>query len=67
LVYSLLYILGAIALGLHLHHAFWSAFQTMGWSNKVWRRRLEVIGDIYAIVIAAGFSIIPLYFLIFGN
>ena len=67
LIYSGLYILGAIALGLHLHHAFWSAFQTLGWSNNVWRKRLEVIGDVYAIIIAAGFSIIPLYFLIFGN
>jgi succinate dehydrogenase / fumarate reductase cytochrome b subunit len=67
LIYSLLYILGAVALGLHLHHAFWSALQTIGWSNNVWRKRLEVIGDIYAVIIAAGFSIIPLYFLIFGN
>jgi len=65
LIYSLVYILGAIFLGLHLHHAFWSAFQTIGWSNQVWRKRLEVIGDIYAIVIAGGFTIIPLYFLIF--
>lgn len=64
--YSLLYIVGAIFLGLHLHHAFWSAFQTIGWSNIVWRKRLEVIGDIYAVIIAAGFSIIPLYFLIFN-
>jgi succinate dehydrogenase / fumarate reductase cytochrome b subunit len=65
LVYSTLYVLGAIFLGLHLHHAFWSALQTIGWSNNVWRKRLEVIGDIYAVIIAAGFSIIPLYFLIF--
>lgn len=67
LIYSLLYILGAVALGLHLHHAFWSALQTIGWSNNIWRKRLEVIGDIYAVIIAVGFSIIPLYFLIFGN
>jgi len=65
IVYSGLYLIGAIALGLHLHHAFWSALQTFGWSNDVWRKRLEVIGDIYAVIIAAGFSIIPLYFLIF--
>ena len=65
LVYSLFYILGAIFLGLHLHHAFWSALQTIGWSNQDWRKRLEVIGDIYAIVIAGGFTIIPLYFLLF--
>jgi succinate dehydrogenase / fumarate reductase cytochrome b subunit len=63
--YDVIYIIGFIALGLHLHHAFWSAFQTLGLNNKVWRRRLEVIGDIYTYIIVIGFSIIPLYFLIF--
>jgi succinate dehydrogenase / fumarate reductase cytochrome b subunit len=64
-LYSLLYILGAFFLGLHLQHGFWSAFQTIGWSNNVWRKRLEWIGNAYAIIIAGGFTIIPLYFLIF--
>lgn len=63
--YDVIYIIGFIALGLHLHHAFWSAFQTLGLNNKIWRRRLEVIGDIYTIAVVAGFTIIPLYFLIF--
>jgi len=63
--YVLIYIIGFIALGLHLHHAFWSAFQSIGWNNKIWRKRLETIGDIYTIVIVVGFTIIPLYFLIF--
>jgi succinate dehydrogenase / fumarate reductase cytochrome b subunit len=65
LIYSILYILGAIFLGLHLQHAFWSAFQTIGWSNSIWRNRLEVVGNIYALLIGCGFAIIPLYFLIF--
>jgi succinate dehydrogenase / fumarate reductase, cytochrome b subunit len=65
LLYSLFYILGALFLGLHLQHAFWSAFQTLGLSNNIWRKRLEVIGNIYALLIACGFAIIPLYFLIF--
>ena len=63
--YVAIYVIGFIALGLHLHHAFWSSFQTLGWNNKKWRRRLEVIGNIYAYVIAIGFSIIPLYFYFF--
>jgi succinate dehydrogenase / fumarate reductase cytochrome b subunit len=65
LIYSILYILGAFFLGLHLQHAFWSAFQTLGWSNTIWRKRLEIVGNIYALLIACGFAIIPLYFLIF--
>jgi len=66
IIYSILYIIGAIGLGMHLHHAFWSALQTIGWSNIVWRKRLTIAGDIYAVIIAGGFSIIPIYFLIFG-
>jgi succinate dehydrogenase / fumarate reductase cytochrome b subunit len=62
--YDLIYIMGALLLGFHLSHGFWSAFQTLGWNNKVWIERLEVVAYIYAIVIALGFAIIPLYFLI---
>lgn len=61
--YDLIYAVGAIMLGFHLSHGFWSAFQTLGWNNKIWIKRLEVVAYIYAIVIALGFSIIPLYFL----
>ncbi len=64
LVYDLLYITGAVFLGLHLTHGFWSAFQTIGWSGNIWRKRLEVVGKIFAFLIALGFSIIPLYFII---
>jgi len=63
--YDVIYVIGAIALGLHLNHGFWSAFQTIGLSNDLWRKRLNVVGGLYAIIIAVGFSIIPIYFLIF--
>jgi len=62
--YVLAYVTGAVFLGLHLLHGFQSAFQTLGLNNHIWHRRLIIIGNIYSIVIAAGFSIIPLYFLI---
>lgn len=61
LVYTGLYVLGAILLGLHLAHGFWSCFQSIGFSNKIWRKRLEKVSYFYAIFIAAGFAIIPLY------
>ncbi|HDP55221.1 MAG TPA: succinate dehydrogenase cytochrome b subunit [Bacteroidetes bacterium] len=60
--YSLIYIVSAILLGLHLSHGFWSAFQTIGLNNSKWIKRLQVVSCIYAAVIAAGFTIIPLYF-----
>ncbi|HUX54599.1 MAG TPA: succinate dehydrogenase cytochrome b subunit [Williamwhitmania sp.] len=57
-----LYIIGALALGYHLSHGFWSAFQTIGWNNSVWIKRLKVVSYLYAVVIAGGFSVISLYF-----
>jgi len=63
--YDIIYIIGAVLLGFHLSHGFWSAFQTLGWNNKVWIERIETIAYIFAVIIGLGFSIIPLYFLIF--
>lgn len=62
--YDIFYVIGGILLGFHLSHGFWSGFHTLGLSNKHWMARLQFAGKIYAIVVAAGFSAIPLYFLI---
>lgn len=64
IIHDIIYIISAILLGFHLSHGFWSAFHTLGWNNSNWMNRLQLIGKVYAIVIAVGFSIIPLYFLI---
>lgn len=64
-IYCGIYILGAIALGLHLSHGFWSAFHTIGWNNNIWMNRLKTIATIYAVIIAAGFVTIPVYFMLF--
>ena len=45
------YIVWFIALFLHLEHGFWSMFQTIGWNNKKWLKRLKVIGIIVAAII----------------
>jgi len=38
------YVIGAVALGLHLYHGVWSAMQSLGLSNNKWRKILNVIG-----------------------
>lgn len=58
---DIVYVLGAIALGFHLSHAFWAGFQTLGLSNNKWRKRLDVIGLIYTLLVAGGFALIPLW------
>ncbi|MDP4206345.1 MAG: succinate dehydrogenase cytochrome b subunit [Bacteroidota bacterium] len=63
-LYCIIYIVGAVLLGLHLTHGFWSAFQTIGLNNKIWKSRLGIIAIAYAIIIAVGYSVIPLYFML---
>ena len=46
-----LYIIWFCAIFLHLTHGFWSMFQTVGWDNQVWFKRLKVIGAIVASLI----------------
>ena len=62
--YSIIYIIGSVLLGLHMAHGFWSAFQTIGWSGYIWRKRFEVLGTIFALLFGIGFSIIPIVLLI---
>ena len=50
-----LYVVWFIALGLHLCHGFWSAFQTIGLSNKNWEKRLTYIGYAVVAIIVLGF------------
>lgn len=59
-IISVLYILWVIALWFHLRHGFWSAFQTVGLNNQIWIKRWKAIGEVYAIIVAAGFISIPL-------
>ena len=51
----LIYIVWFGALGFHLTHGFWSAFQTIGMSNQIWEKRLYFIGYIFVAVIVLGF------------
>ncbi len=52
-----IYIVWFVALGLHLCHGFWSAFQTMGLSNRIWEKRLLYIGYVVVAIIVCGFIV----------
>ena len=63
---TLIYLVAMAALGLHLHHGVWSASQTLGLTNNAKaRRNAKTLGWILAVVIAGGFSLVPL-FVLFG-
>ena len=63
-LYNVLYMVGGILVGLHISHGFWSAFQTIGFSNQIWLKRLKFLAVAIGVVFAAGFAYIPLYFMI---
>ena len=54
---TILYLVWFVAIWLHLSHGFWSALQTIGWNNKIWLKRLKVIGVVYVTILMAGFAI----------
>ncbi len=55
------YMLIMILLGFHLSHGFWSAFQSLG-INGIWFTRIVYgFGYLFAVVMAAGFLLLPLY------
>ncbi|MCH5247052.1 MAG: succinate dehydrogenase cytochrome b subunit [Muribaculaceae bacterium] len=51
----IVYIIGFIALWFHMNHGFWSMFQTAGWNNQVWLKRLKCIGCWWTTVVIALF------------
>ncbi len=61
-----IYLVAMAALGMHLRHGVWSAAQTLGLTNNARaRRNANVIGVLLAVVIAGGFSLVPI-FVLFG-
>ena len=61
--YAILYIVLMIFLGFHLHHAFQSAFQTLGLNHTKYTPFIKTVSTIYSIVVPLGFAIIPLYYM----
>lgn len=61
---TLIYLVAMATLGLHLHHGVWSSAQTLGLTNNARaRRNAKSLGWIVAIVVAGGFSLVPIFVL----
>ncbi len=56
------YLIWYVAIWFHLSHGIWSAFQTTGWSGKIWLNRWKVVGQILATVICLAFAFVTIYF-----
>lgn len=53
----ILYLVWFFAIWMHLSHGFWSALQTIGWSNDKWHKRTKVIGIVCVTILMLGFAI----------
>lgn len=53
------YMVGVVALGLHLYHGLWSALQTFGINNPKYNRYRRPAAAIVAVLITVGYLSIP--------
>lgn len=58
--YNYIYLTCFILLGLHLFHAFSSAFRTLGLDHRIWTPVVNVLALIYSVCIPSGFAFISL-------
>jgi succinate dehydrogenase / fumarate reductase cytochrome b subunit len=61
---TLIYLVAMAMLGAHLHHGFWSACQTLGYTGTARARTTaKRVGLVLAVIIAGGFSLVPIFVL----
>jgi succinate dehydrogenase / fumarate reductase cytochrome b subunit len=56
------YLLGLVALALHLLHGFQSAFQTLGINHPKYTPLIKGLGYAFSILVPLGFASMPIYF-----
>ncbi len=61
-LYTAIYVIAFILLGVHLSHGFQSAFQSSGTNYNKYKACIKNTGTIFSILIAIGFSAIAVYF-----
>lgn len=66
-IYTLIYVVAFIFLGLHLSHGFASSFQSVGVNHRIYTPVIKIVGKAYFIFIAIGFASIAIYFYLKGN
>lgn len=60
--FSVMYLLWLVAIWFHLSHGIASVMQSIGWSNHVWQRRIEFLGNYFATIIVLMFASVVIYY-----
>lgn len=59
-LYTAIYVIAFIALGIHLNHGFQSAFQSLGCNHSRYNKLIKNAGTAFSVLITIGFSTIAL-------
>lgn len=65
-LWVVLYVGVMVLLGGHLRHGFWSAFQSVGLLDPKLRPLAYSAGAVFAVAIAVGFLVMPIYLFLFA-
>ncbi len=55
------YVFAVIVAGVHVHHGFWSAFQTLGLTHEKYTPAVKAVSLLFSLLVAGGFGFIPLW------
>ena len=66
LPYVAFYVISMFAMGVHLSHGFWSAFQSVGFFHTRYTPALRKAAVAFALLVGGGFSFLPIYCFLTG-
>ena len=66
LPYVSFYVISMFAMGVHLSHGFWSAFQSIGFFHNRYTPTLRKTAFAFALFVGGGFSFLPIYCFLTG-
>ena len=61
LIAVIFYVVSMVVMGYHLSHGFASSFQSLGVRHPKYTELIKKIGNLFAVIIPAGFAIIPIF------
>ena len=60
-LYIVIYIAAMIVLAIHISHAFWSLFQTIGANHPKYMPLIRIAGIVISLIFGVGFGFLPVY------
>ena len=55
------YVCAMLALGIHVSHGFWSAFQSIGFNHPKYNCCLKMASKVFALLVTVGYSALPIF------